>query len=103
MAKRRRTRELSYYSWKRETKRSAARERLSRQTWVSPAESNGRRPVMRFLRYATIVAVLVAAISGAIALVLRWPGVTKLYQRPIPQSAGAPTFLLTHEKTDWTS
>lgn len=79
MAKRRRGRELSYYSWKRESKMSAAKERLSTQEWISPVPAKKKRSTRRFLRNMAIFVLLLAVICGIVALVLGWPGMNGIF------------------------
>lgn len=79
MARRRPTQELSSFSWKREARMSAAKERLSRRSEPSVAEKKARPSIPRILAYLFALVLLVAAVWGAIALVSQWPAVMKLY------------------------
>jgi ABC-type Fe3+ transport system permease subunit len=73
MARRKRVQGLSPFSWEKEAGLSAARQRLLGPTEAVPARSKGRRTVWRVLGWSLTLAIIAAAIFGAVALKLRWP------------------------------
>ena len=74
MARRKSVQGLSPFSWEKEAGLSAARQRLLGPTEATPPRSQGRRTVWRVLGWSLTLAVIAAAIFGAVALKLRWPG-----------------------------
>ena len=81
MTRRNTTKELSSFSWKREARISAAKQRLSKRADVSAVQPERHPSPWQILAYSMMAIALLGAIFGVIAFTVRWLWVKEAFQR----------------------